>query len=217
MKNLFPEHEALIRRFHEHYYYTGWSFGGTWQQTYWMGHQALKCPLDLWVYQEILWEIKPELVIECGTAAGGSTLFLAQMCDLIGKGRVVSIELITQAGVPKHPRITYLSGSTVEDSITLEVRGLAKESTPVLAILDSDHHMNHVLEEMRVYGELVTAGSYLIVEDTNINGHPVLPGVGPGPMEAVEQFLQENPDFFVDQSREKFMMTQNPRGYLRKR
>ncbi len=75
MKNSLPEHEELIRRFHEHYYYTGWSFGGTWQQTYWMGHQTLKCPLDLWVYQEILWEIRPGLVIECGTATGGTTLF----------------------------------------------------------------------------------------------------------------------------------------------
>lgn len=211
------EHQALIRRFHEHYYYTGWSFGGTWQKTFWMGYQALKCPLDLWIYQEILWEIKPELIIECGTAAGGSTIFLAQLCDLMGKGRVISIDVLTQAGVPQHPRITYLTGNTVEAPIILEVRVLAQGVAPVLAILDSDHSMNHVLQEMRIYGELVTSGSYLIVEDTNINGHPVLPGIGPGPMEAVEQFLRENQDFLVDESREKFMMTQNPRGYLRKR
>ena len=77
--------------------------------------------------------------------------------------------------------------------------------------------MDHVLAEMWIYGELVTSGGYLIVEDTNINGHPVLPGIGPGPMEAVEQFLLENENFIADASREKFMMTQNPHGYLRKR
>jgi cephalosporin hydroxylase len=171
----------------------------------------------LWIYQEILWEVKPALIIECGTAAGGSTLFLAQMCDLIGKGQVVSIDIVTQPGVPEHPRITYLTGNTLEDGITAKVRVMAKGIAPVLAILDSDHRMSHVLQEMRIYGELVTFGSYLIIEDTNINGHPVLPGSGPGPMEAVEQFLRENHGFLVDESREKFMLTQNPQGYLRKK
>jgi cephalosporin hydroxylase len=86
----------------------------------------------------------------------------------------------------------------------------------VLVLLDSDHAKDHVLREIGVYGTLVTPGSYLVVEDTNVNGHPVEPEFGPGPMEAVEEFLRERRDFVVDETREKFYLTFNPRGYLRK-
>ena len=85
-----------------------------------------------------------------------------------------------------------------------------------MVILDSDHGKDHVLNELRTYSPFVTKGSYLIVEDTNINGHPVLHDFGPGPMEAVEDFLKENQNFTVDKSKEKFYLTFNPKGYLRK-
>jgi cephalosporin hydroxylase len=84
-------------------------------------------------------------------------------------------------------------------------------------ILDSDHERDHVLNELRLYAPLVSAGSYLIVEDSNVNGHPVVSDFGPGPAEAVEQFLAETEEFEVDRSREKFFLTFNPSGYLRKR
>jgi cephalosporin hydroxylase len=86
----------------------------------------------------------------------------------------------------------------------------------VMVVLDSDHHRDHVLEEMRSYGPLVTRGSYLVVEDTCVNGNPVEEGFGPGPMEAVDEFLREDARFAVDRGAEKFMMTFNPRGYLRR-
>jgi len=86
----------------------------------------------------------------------------------------------------------------------------------VMVILDSNHDKDHVLNELRSYNRFVTKGSYLIVEDTDFNGHPVLPDYGPGPMEAVKAFLSENKDFEVDKSREKFFLTFNPRGYLKK-
>ena len=86
-----------------------------------------------------------------------------------------------------------------------------------MVVLDSDHHRDHVLAELRTYSALVTPGSYLIVEDTNINGHPVRPEFGPGPMEAVDEFLRESPDFAIDPEREKFFLTFNPRGFLRRR
>jgi cephalosporin hydroxylase len=86
----------------------------------------------------------------------------------------------------------------------------------VLVVLDSDHSRDHVLAELRAYAPLVTPGSYLVVEDTNVNGHPVYEAFGPGPMEAVQDFLKERDDFEVDRSREKFLLTFNPGGWLRK-
>ncbi len=211
-----PEHREIIRQFHEHYYYTGYAFGGTWKQTYWMGIFCWKCPLDLWIYQEILHELRPEVIIEVGTAGGGTSLFLAHMCDIIGRGRVITIDIQDVINAPLHPRISYLKGDSTSEEMLRLVRAGTTGATPVMVILDSDHSMEHVFKELRAYSEFVTAGSYLIVEDTNINGHPVLPDFGPGPMEATRAFLAANPDFIVDGSREKFLMTQNPSGYLKK-
>jgi cephalosporin hydroxylase len=209
-----PEKE-VIRRFHA-LYYNAAGEGGTWAQTYWMGVPILKCPLDLWIYQEILREVQPELIIECGTAAGGSALFYANLCDLIGKGEVVSIDIHANARRPQHPRITYWTGSSTDASVVDRVWQKARGLCPVLVILDSDHGAEHVLQELRLYSPLVTPGSYLIIEDTNINGHPTFRSHGPGPMEAVQAFLREDASFSVDTAREKFYLTFNPCGYLRK-
>ena len=150
-------------------------------------------PLDLWVYQEILHELRPRFIVECGTAAGGSALFLASVCELLGVGEVVTVDIEERPGRPAHDRITYLRGSSVAEDVVGRVKGLVRDAAPVLVILDSDHSREHVLRELRLYGEIVTPGSYLIVEDTNVNGHPVSELHGPGPMEAVEQFLSEIP------------------------
>ena len=211
-----PEPHEIVQQFHELYYNEGLTNGGTWRSTYWMGARAEKCPLDLWVYQEILNEIRPEVIVETGTAAGGSALFLACMCDLLGTGRVLSVDIATRPDVPQHPRIHYLMGSSTDDAMFRQVQALVGDGTPVLVILDSDHSMMHVLRELELYSPLVTPGSYLIVEDTNVNGHPVYRDHGPGPMEALDEFLRRRPPFTIDSSREKFFLTQNPRGFLRK-
>ncbi len=202
-------------------YYEAGARGGTWQNTYWMGTPVLKVPLDLWVYQEILYETKPDLIIETGTADGGSALYLASICDLLGSGRVITIDVDERgpsgAERPKHPRASYMLGSSTDPTILKEVRNVAEEASRVMVILDSDHSKAHVLEELRAYAPLVSVGCYLVVEDTNINGHPVFPNFGPGPMEAVESFLAEkNGHFEVDRAKEKFLLTQNPSGYLKK-
>jgi cephalosporin hydroxylase len=204
----------IVRAFHQLYYE---SRETTWADTRWLGVPAQKCPLDLWVYAEILHEIRPQLIVETGTAAGGSALFLASICSLLHQGRVVTIDVVRNPNLPRHRRITYLHGSSTEPAIVGRVRRLAAPRDPVLVVLDSDHGKEHVLAEMRAYADLVSVGSYLVVEDTNINAHPVLPDFGPGPREAVEEFLEERTDFVVDSEREKFFMTFNPMGYLKRR
>ena len=183
----------------------------------WGGVHVQKHPGDLIVYQEILFEKKPDLIIECGTNHGGSALFLATVCDMIGKGRIVTIDIQDKPGKPVHPRITYLHGSSTSDEIIGTVRSRIQPGESVMVILDSNHRRDHVLEELRKYHALVTPGQYLIVEDSNINGHPARPTYGPGPWEAARQFLKENNQFTVDRSREKYLVTFNPDGYLLKK
>lgn len=205
--------ETSAEDFHKLLYETAYSKGDVWNPK-WRGFPALKCPFDLWVYQEILHEITPDLVIETGTARGGSAIFLASILDLIGSGSVVSVDIVRRPEWPTHPRITYLTGSSTSDAVVREVGARAAGASTVMVILDSDHKRDHVLEELRLYSPLVTKGSYLIVEDTNVNGHPVFPGFGPGPSEAVDEFLAGSSGFERDRSRERFFVTFNPGGYL---
>lgn len=136
------------------------------------------------------------------------------MCDLIKNGNIISIDIIKNEKRPKHKRIKYLNGSSISDEIVNKVKNEVKKYNKVMVILDSDHHKEHVYKELKIYSEFVSKGCYLIVEDTNINGHPVFPDFGPGPMEAVMQFLKENKNFVIDKNREKFLLTFNPMGYL---
>ncbi len=186
----------------------------TWTSTSWLGTTVLKCPLDLWNYQEILVETRPDLIIETGTHVGGSALYMAGICDLIGNGRIVTVDIEDRPGRPVHGRITYLEGSSTSDEMLEQVTAFVQEAARVMVILDSDHSHDHVLRELELYAPLVSKGCYLVVEDTNVNGHPVVPGFGPGPMEALNEFLSGTNDFEVDRSREKLMLTFNPSGYL---
>ena len=213
-----PPREAgeIVDRFHSLFFEAQYRPGG-WNGVRWLGVEALKCPLDLWSYQEILFELRPDLVIETGTHRGGSALFLASVLDLVGSGEVISIDITERPDRPSHRRITYLPGSSTAPATVQEVRERASRAGKVMVILDSDHRAAHVREELRLYSPLVSPGQYLVVEDTNVNGHPVLPEHGPGPMEAVREFLGGNPDFVADPSRERFLISFNPGGYLRRR
>lgn len=205
--------ERVVRRFHRLYYLTS---RRTWRNTFFLGVPVAKCPLDLWVYQELVHEVRPDLIVETGTAHGGSALYMATLCDLVGRGRVVSVDVVARENLPEHPRVSYVVGSSVKPETFARVKSHVRPGETVLVVLDSDHTREHVLAELRLYGELVTSGSYLIVEDTNIHGRPVLRSHGPGPAEAVEEFLARDPRFRVDESREKFYMTFNPGGYLKR-
>lgn len=203
-----------IKQFHELYYGAPEQ---TWQNTFWLGVRTAKCPFDLWIYQEILCETRPDLIVECGTAWGGSALFMASVLDQLGLGAVATIDVDAAPERPPHPRISYISGSSTSPEVVAEVRHLAASSERLMVVLDSDHTRDHVAEELRLYAPLVTSGCYLVVEDTNVNGNPVLPKFGPGPQEAVAEFLAQTDDFGVDHEREKLMLTFNPNGYLRRR
>jgi cephalosporin hydroxylase len=182
----------------------------------WLGHVAQKCPLDMWVYQEILVETTPDLIIECGTCLGGSTLFLASICELLGRGRVISIDIADQAGRPEHARIQYVKGNSAGPDVVAKIKRTIGPNERVMVILDSDHSCAHVLAELAAWADVVTSGCYLIVEDSLVNGHPVAHDFGPGPMEALASFLQSRSDFVVDAARERFLLTLNPSGFLRR-
>lgn len=206
--------QRIVSEFHKLYYH---SKEKTWKNnTFWLNVPVAKCPLDLWVYQEILTETKPDVIIETGTAYGGSALFLASICELLNRGRVITIDVEEQPGRPNHERIQYLSGSSTSEEIISVVRRLINSEDRVMVVLDSDHQAGHVRRELDIYGPLVSVDCYLIVEDTNINGHPVMPLYGAGPMEAVAEFTKAETGFVIDREREKFFMTFNPKGYLRR-
>jgi cephalosporin hydroxylase len=201
----------VVRAFRKRYNETG-----VWMWTTWLGTQVLKCPLDLWVYQEILSRTRPDVIVETGTWAGGSALFLASICDLLGAGRVITIDIEERGDRPTHPRITYVTGSSVEAEVVARIRGEIGADDTVMAILDSDHSKKHVLAELRAYAPLVSDGCYLIAEDTAAT-EMVPPVPDADPLAAVNEFLAENQAFTVDKDCEKFLMTAQPGGYLRRR
>lgn len=204
----------IVRRFHKLYYE---SMERTWKNnTFWLNVRVAKCPLDLWIYQEIIAETKPDIIIETGTAYGGSALFLASICDQLNRGRIITIDVRDLPDKPRHARIEYLLGSSVSDEIVEKVKTSISANDRVMVILDSDHSEEHVLRELNIYSKLITIGCYLIVEDTNVNGHPVWRLHGPGPMEGTKRFMSAQSAFTVDREREKFFMTFNPKGYLRR-
>jgi cephalosporin hydroxylase len=186
-----------------------------WTKATWLGAQALKNPLDLWVYQEILYETRPELIVETGTYRGGSALYLASMCDLLGVGEIVSVDIEpVRDDYPEHPRITYLGGrSSTDPEVVAEVTARVG-GRRTLVVLDSDHSQAHVEKELATYAPLVPVGCYVIVEDSNIG--QIRKDLMPGPLQAAEAFLAHTDEFVVDREREKFLITFNPSGYLRR-
>jgi cephalosporin hydroxylase len=184
----------------------------------WLGVPVWQSVLDLWTLQETIAEVKPALVIECGTYKGGSSYFFAHLFDLLNHGRVVTVDIEKQHDL-SHPRVTYLIGDCASPEIVGQVRAIAADTGgPIFVVLDSDHSQAHVLREMEAYAPLVTPGSYLHVQDGVIDILPMLERDRPGPLRAIEAFLPNHPEFDVDHARtEKFLITQHPKGWLRRK
>ena len=142
-------------------YYNARQKNLTWGNTRWMGVKTLRCPLDLWLYQEIIFESRPDLIVETGTAEGGGALFLASMCDLVQRGQVISIDIQHRANLSSHPRLTYLTGSSTARETVETVKGRAAQGQ-TLVILDSDHSRAHVLAELQAYASVIRCSVFAL-------------------------------------------------------
>ena len=195
----------------------------------WLGRPVIQFPQDLIAVQEIIWKIKPDLIIETGIAHGGSLIFHASILDLIGKGDVIGIDIEirehNKIEIEKHPlfkRITMIEGSSIDENIVKQVYDLSKNRKKVLLILDSNHTHNHVLQELQLYSSLVNKNSYVIVFDTVVEDLPDALtadrpwGKGNNPKTAVWEFLKNNDRFEIDKDIEnKLLITVAPDGYLK--
>jgi cephalosporin hydroxylase len=188
-----------------------------WTRVKYRGIPTLKLVTDMWNYQEIIHEWGVQWVVETGSRFGGSALFFADTLRLQkARGKVISIDLEHGAQMVEHPEIEFLYGdSAAPEMVDMVKRILGPDPGRIFFILDSDHSEAHVLRELNAYVPLMKAGDYLIVEDSCVNGHPVFPEHGPGPWEAIEKWLAENPGILQHDERreEKFGMTLAPNGY----
>jgi cephalosporin hydroxylase len=203
----------------------------------WMGRPIIQYPQDIVAIQEIIWQVKPDLIIETGIAHGGSLILsasllsLLEICGEIEHGQVVGVDIdIRQHNrieIEKHPlskKIIMLEGSSISPEIISEVRKIANSKKRVMVFLDSNHTHKHVIEELNLYSPFVSKGSYLVVFDTIVEDLPEKLisdrpwGKGNNPKTAVWEFLKDNKDFEIDTNIDnKLLISVAPDGYLRKK
>ena len=209
--------EATIR--------SGYSYNFTW-----MGRPIIQYPQDMIAMQEIIWSVKPDIIVETGIAHGGSLIFYASILELIGKGEVLGIDIDirehNRVEIEKHPmykRIKMIQGSAISQDIIEQVKSHVAGKKTVMVCLDSNHTHDHVLQELKSYSPFVTVGSYLIAFDTIVEDLPAnlytdRPwSVGDNPKTAVFEFLKTDDNFKIDKSIDyKLMVSVAPDGYLKR-
>ena len=195
----------------------------------WLGVPIIQVPTDIVVLQEIIWQTRPQAVVETGVARGGSVIFFASMLELLGRGRVIGVDIDIRPhnrhaieGHPLSKRVSLVEGSSVAPEVVESVTALLDGAERVMVVLDSDHTHDHVLSELRLYSKLVTAGQFLVVADTIVEDLPRQTrrprpwGPGENPKTAVDEFLRESDRFEPDPYYNgKLLMTSSPGGYLR--
>ncbi len=217
-------HQVLCDEFHKRFYTSESKHSGPGKEYF--GIPIHKNPLDMFNYQQIICETKPDYIIECGGYQGGSTLFFAHTLDLLEKGKIISIDTCDRGDhwrqqVRDHHRCILIKGSSTSPETIAQVRSIIPEGSKVFIILDSLHTKAHVLRELQLYSDFLQIGNYIIAEDSNINGHPLPPDwhgmsmTAGGPYEAVEEFLQQDNRLEVDEEIEhRFLFSYATRGYL---
>ena len=208
-KEMNEREKEIINEFHK-LFFKQWNI----YTRKWQGVKIVKYPTDLFIYQTLIYENKPDIIIETGSYMGGGSLFFANMCDLVGHGKVISVDL-REIKRPKHPRIKYVIGRATSTETMDKLRKLTKDKT-VMVVLDSDHRSSHVKRELVHYGRLVTKGQYMIVEDTMLN-HPIpSKRYNPGPYEAVQWYMKRKNGFKIDPLEKQFLISMCPHGFLRR-
>jgi cephalosporin hydroxylase len=197
----------------------------------WLGRPMIQLPMDAMAMQEIIWAVKPDLIVETGVAHGGSVVLSASMLELLGQGEVLGVDIEIRAhnrqAIESHPmahRIRLIEGSSTAPEVVAQVRAAAAGKRRVLVFLDSNHTHEHVLAELNAYADLVSVGSYCVVFDTFVEDMPddyvwtERPwGKGNNPKTAVWEYLRSHPEFQIDKSVEdKLLVTSAPDGFLRR-
>lgn len=222
-QDAFDDSLALLTKLDKHDYSYLWN---------WMGVPIIQMPADIMATQEVIWNTKPDIIIETGVARGGSVLFMASLFEAMGNGQVIGVDIDIRAhnrqSIEAHPmskRITLIEGGSVDEDTLNEVRKNIPKGAKVMVVLDSDHSRDHVLAECRAYGALVTEGCYLVVADT-IVGHmdeDIAPKKrsklwfrGNEPLAGLNDYLAENDRFEIDPVLNgKLVVSSSPGGYLR--
>ena len=198
----------------------------------WMGVPIVQLPADVMATQEVIWTTKPDIIIETGVARGGSVLFMASLLELIGKGKIIGIDIDIRPHnrdtVERHPmakRVILIEGPSTDSAVVAKVQAAIPSGASVMVVLDSDHSRDHVLAELRSYGPMVTAGCYLVVADTLLGYFDVeqtprnrskLWLKGNDPLTALAHYLEETDRFEVDPVLNgKLILSSSPGGYLR--
>ena len=197
----------------------------------WMGRPIIQYPQDMIAMQEIIWDVKPDLIIETGIAHGGSLIYYASLLELIGSGQVLGIDIDirehNKREIQRHPmykRITMIQGSSISHDVIEQVQEIARGKEKVIVCLDSNHTHEHVLNELNLYSPFVSVGSYIVAFDTIVEDLPEgyfsqkRPwGISNNPRTAVDQFLKANKNFMIDDSIDKkLLISVAPRGYLKR-
>ena len=194
----------------------------------WLGARIIQLPEDMVMMQELLYKVRPDLIVETGVAHGGSAVFYASICELLGRGRVLSIDVEirkhNRVAIESHPlsrRITLIEGSSTSDAVLGEVRTYVRPGSRVLVVLDSNHSYAHVRDEMARYAPLVSPGSYLVVFDGVMERLTDAPSgsaawATDNPATAIREFLGAHEEFEVDPHYNRLGVSYCPSGFLKR-